>query len=169
MIISVIAICVAVGSLLLAFCADRRSSRLEKGGRQANPIVTSRGPSGSDRDVNYGFDVFNDGPATITRVDVLKIKSSPGRLMSPNCAACGGKLVYRGKGRPRRYCETCVPSGSGTSAWREAWLAEHRDELEAERHRKHAEFMAEWRANLRERQRQIARNRRALERRDQVA
>ena len=70
MIVSIVAICVAVVSLLLAIRADRRAARLETRGRQANPIVRSRGPSGSDREINYGFDVFNDGPATITRVDV---------------------------------------------------------------------------------------------------
>jgi hypothetical protein len=59
--------------------------------------------------------------------------------------------------------------GSGTAAWREAWLREHRDELEAERRRKHAEWMTEWRANLRRRQKQIARTRKALERRKQAA
>jgi hypothetical protein len=40
---------------------------------------------------------------------------------------------------------------------------------EAERKIRHAEFMAESRANLRERQKQIARNRRALERRRKQA
>jgi hypothetical protein len=85
------------------------------------------------------------------------------------CPACGEPILYRGKGRPRRYCEDCTPSGSGGGAWLEAWLAEHRDELEAERRRKHAEFMAEWRASLRRRQKQIARNRRALERRKRAA
>jgi len=85
--------------------------------------------------------------------------------MSSNCAACGEKLFYKGRGRPRKYCETCVPSGSGGGAWHEARLKEHRDELEAERRRKHADWMAEWRANLRQRQKQIARNRKTLERR----
>jgi hypothetical protein len=69
-IISIIAICVAVASLLLAFRADRRSARLEKRGREANPIVTSRGTRGSAPDLDYGFDVYNDGPATITRVEL---------------------------------------------------------------------------------------------------
>jgi hypothetical protein len=85
--------------------------------------------------------------------------------MRPNCAACGRKLVYNGKGRPRKYCEGCTPAGSGAAAWLEAWLAEHRAELEAERRRKHAEWMAEWRASMRQNREQIARNRRALERR----
>jgi hypothetical protein len=84
-------------------------------------------------------------------------------MMSPTCPACGEKLVYRGRGRPRKYCEACVPSGSGGTAWHEAWLREHHDELKAERRRKHAEWMAEWRASMAQRKRQIARNRRALE------
>jgi hypothetical protein len=89
--------------------------------------------------------------------------------MSSNCAACGGKLVYRGKGRPRKYCEGCTPSGSGGGAWLKAWLAEHHDELEAERKRKHAAWMAEWKASLRQNRETIARNRRALERRSKPA
>ena len=83
------------------------------------------------------------------------------------CPACGAEIVYGGRGRPRRYCERCTPPGSSTGAWLDAWLAEHRDELEAGRRRKHAEWMAEWRASLHERQKQIARNRKALERRKQ--
>jgi len=83
--------------------------------------------------------------------------------MASNCPACGEKLVYRGRGRPRKYCEARVPSGSGGAAWREAWLKEHREELEAERRRKHAEWIAQWRASMAQRKRQIARNRRALE------
>jgi len=51
--------------------------------------------------------------------------------------------------------------------WFNAWLAEHRDEIEAERLRKHAEFMARSRANMKRYREQIARNRRALERRKQ--
>jgi hypothetical protein len=80
-IVSVVAICVAVVSLLLALRADRRAARLEKGGRQANPIVTSRGTSGSGQDLNYAFDVYNDGPATITRVE-LWIADHEGRVIS---------------------------------------------------------------------------------------
>ena len=68
--------------------------------------------------------------------------------MSSTCAACGGKLVYRGKGRSRKYCEGCTQSGSGGGAWVEAWLAEHRDELEAELKRKHAAWMAEMEGEL---------------------
>ena len=83
--------------------------------------------------------------------------------MASNCRACGEEIVYRGRGRPRKYCEVCVPSGAGGTAWHEAWLAEHRDELEAERRRKHAEWMTEWRASMAQRKRQIARNRWALE------
>jgi hypothetical protein len=89
--------------------------------------------------------------------------------MSSTCAACGGKLVYRGKGRPRKYCEGCTQSGSGGGAWVEAWLAEHRDELEAELKRKHAAWMAEWKASLRQNCEKIARNRRALERQSKPA
>ena len=37
--------------------------------------------------------------------------------------------------------------------------------IEAQRKEAHAKWMSEWRANLRERQKQIARNRRVLERR----
>jgi len=61
----------------------------------------------------------------------------------------------------------CTPSGSSTGVWFNAWLAEHRDEIEAERRRKHAEFMARSRANMKRYREQIARNRRALERRKQ--
>lgn len=83
--------------------------------------------------------------------------------MSPDCPACGEEIVYRGRGRPRKYCEACVPAGSGGGPWREVWLKEHRHELEAERRRNHAAWMAEWRENMRRRRKQIARNRRALE------
>jgi hypothetical protein len=41
--------------------------------------------------------------------------------------------------------------------------------IEAQRKEAHAEWMAEWRASLARRKKQIARNRRALERRKQVA
>ena len=75
---------------------------------------------------------------------------------------------HKGRGRPRKYCETCVPSGSGGGAWREARLAEDRDELEAERKAEHAKRMTEWRASMRQHCEQIARNRRALERRKQT-
>jgi len=81
--------------------------------------------------------------------------------------ACGAEIVYSGRGRPRRYCEACTPSGSSTGVWFNAWLAVHRDEIEAERRRKHAEFMARSRANMKRYREQIARNRRALERRKQ--
>jgi hypothetical protein len=60
-------------------------------------------------------------------------------------------------------------AGKRRLSWHEAWLREHHDELEAERRRKHAEWMAEWRASMRRNREQIARNRRALERRKQVA
>jgi hypothetical protein len=83
--------------------------------------------------------------------------------MSANCPACGSEIVYSGRGRPRRYCESCTPPGSSTSAWYEAWLAEHRDELEAERLRLHAERMAEWRATMRRNRETIAENRRRME------
>jgi hypothetical protein len=84
--------------------------------------------------------------------------------MGSNCAACGETIIYSGRGRPRKYCEACVPAGSGGGAWEAAWLREHRDEIEAERRRKHAEWMAEWRANIRRRREQIARNRRQIDR-----
>jgi hypothetical protein len=58
---------------------------------------------------------------------------------------------------------------NAAGAWLDAWLAEHRDELEAERRRKHAEFMARSRANMKQYREQIARNRRALERRRKAA
>jgi hypothetical protein len=85
--------------------------------------------------------------------------------MAKNCPACGAEIVYSGRGRPRRYCESCTPPGSSTGVWFEAWYAEHRHEIEAERKAKHAERMAEWRASMRRNREQIARNRKALERR----
>jgi hypothetical protein len=84
--------------------------------------------------------------------------------MSPACLACGEPIVYRGRGRPRKYSEVCVPPGSGGTAWHEAWLREHRDELEAERRRKHEEWMAEWRKGLRQYRQTIERHRKSLER-----
>jgi hypothetical protein len=80
------------------------------------------------------------------------------------CPACGGEITQSGPGRPRRYCANCVPPGSGGAAWRAAWFAEHRDELEAERRRAHAEWMAGWRANMKQHRETIARNRRRLDR-----
>jgi hypothetical protein len=61
------------------------------------------------------------------------------------------------------WCRTCHSEASQHSRER----AEERDApiREAERRRKHAEWMTEWRANLRRRQKQIARNRKALGRR----
>jgi hypothetical protein len=74
---SIIAICVsgvsiaiALGSFVLSIRADRRAGRAERRGRQANPIVTSRGANGSGREFSRGFDVFNDGPATITHLEI---------------------------------------------------------------------------------------------------
>jgi hypothetical protein len=81
--------------------------------------------------------------------------------------ACGAEIVYGGRGRPRHYCADCRPPGSGGTAWRTAWQAEHHDELEAERRKAHAEFMARMDELRRNRLKQIARNRRALERRKQ--
>jgi hypothetical protein len=83
--------------------------------------------------------------------------------MGSNCAACGETIVYGGRGRPRRYCETCVPSGSGGGAWQEAWLKEHRDELEAKRLEAHAARMAEWRTRLKQTRATMAANRRRAE------
>jgi hypothetical protein len=83
--------------------------------------------------------------------------------MAKNCPACGSEIVYSGRGRPRRYCETCTPPGSSTGVWLYAWLAQHRDELEAERLRRHAERMAESRRRREENQATIAANRRRAE------
>ena len=83
--------------------------------------------------------------------------------MASNCPACGEPIVYRGRGRPRKYCEVCVPPGSGGTAWHEAWLREHHDELEAERRRKHAEWMAESRRKREEIRSTLAANRRRAE------
>jgi hypothetical protein len=85
------------------------------------------------------------------------------------CPACGAQIVYRGRGRPRRYCESCTPPGSSTGMWFNAWLAEHHDEIEAERKQRHAEMMARSRARMKQYREQIARNRRALERRRKAA
>jgi hypothetical protein len=39
------------------------------------------------------------------------------------CAACGGELLqHTGRGRPRRFCRSCVPPGTGAAATR-AWRA----------------------------------------------
>jgi len=85
--------------------------------------------------------------------------------MGPDCPACGEPIVYRGRGggRPRKYCEVCVPSGAGGTAWHEGWLREHRDELEGERRKQHAKRMAEWRASMAQRKKQIAENCRSRE------
>jgi hypothetical protein len=83
--------------------------------------------------------------------------------MASTCPACGGEIVYSGRGRPRRYCSTCTPPGSSTSAWFGAWMAEHRDELEAKRRKEHAAWMAESRRKREEIQATIAENRRKLE------
>jgi hypothetical protein len=53
--------------------------------------------------------------------------------------------------------------------WFNAWLAEHHDEIEAERKQRHAEMMARSRARMKQYREQIARNRRALERRRKAA
>lgn len=83
--------------------------------------------------------------------------------MAKTCPACGNEILYGGRGRPRRYCEECTPPGSSTSAWFEAWLAEHREEIEAERKERHAAWMTEWRAQLKQNKATMAANRRALE------
>jgi hypothetical protein len=83
--------------------------------------------------------------------------------MAKNCPACGAEIFYRGRGRPRRYCESCTPPGSSTGAWLSAWLAEHRDELEAKRRKEHAKWMAESRRKREENRATIAENRRRLE------
>jgi hypothetical protein len=69
--VSGISIAIALGSLVVSIRADRRAGRAEKAGQQANPIVTSAGASGpSGGEMDYHFTVFNDGPATITRVEI---------------------------------------------------------------------------------------------------
>jgi hypothetical protein len=78
-------------------------------------------------------------------------------MSTKTCPACGAEIVYCGRGRPRRYCEACTPPGSSTGVWFDAWLAEHRDEIEAERRREHAEFMARMGELRRNRLRQSAR------------
>jgi hypothetical protein len=65
--------------------------------------------------------------------------------------------------RPRKYCEVCVPPGSGGTASHEAWLTEHHDELEARRRKEQAERMAESRRRSRENRATIAANRRRAE------
>lgn len=82
-----------------------------------------------------------------------------------NCPACGEEVVYKGRGRPRTYCEACCPPGCSGTARLWARLEGRREELEAERHRKHEAWMAEWRENMRQYKRTIAANRQALERR----
>lgn len=89
--------------------------------------------------------------------------------MTRQCPSCGGAIAYAGRGRPRKYCEACTPPGCGGAEWRVAWLAEHGDELEAERLRQHEKKMREWRENSRQIKETIAQNRRELERRKRVA
>jgi hypothetical protein len=89
--------------------------------------------------------------------------------MAKNCPACGAEIVYRGRGRPRRYCESCTPPGSSTGAWLGAWLNEHHDELEAKRRKEHAEFMAQWRVGIREHLKRTEQNRKKRERRKTAA
>jgi hypothetical protein len=74
-VIAVIAIVIAGGALAvsgysawLGRKANQRAERLEKRASEANPLVTSRGTSGSGEETVYSFDVTNDGPATITHV-----------------------------------------------------------------------------------------------------
>jgi hypothetical protein len=80
------------------------------------------------------------------------------------CPACGAEIAYRGRGRPRTYCESCTPPGSGRAAWSAAWYAANRERLEAERKKAHAARMAQWRANMKRNRETMAANRRALER-----
>jgi hypothetical protein len=49
-----------------------------------------------------------------------------------------------------------------------AWLAEHREELEAERLRQHEKKMREWRENSRQIKETIAKNRKELERQRRI-
>jgi len=82
------------------------------------------------------------------------------------CPACGAAIAYRGRGRPRTYCEDCTPPGSGRAAWSAAWYAANRDRLEAERREAIAAHNAALRAGVRRRKATMAANRRALERKD---
>jgi hypothetical protein len=45
------------------------------------------------------------------------------------CAACGAEIVYQGRGRPRKFCAQCVPSGRGAAAIR-AWRAVNPEKVE---------------------------------------
>jgi hypothetical protein len=100
-------------SLLLAIRADRRAARLEKRARQAKPIVKSRGPSGNAEDLNYSFDVYNDGPATITRVDVW-IADHEG---NPISTGAGRDLVLEaGKSEPL-VVKMVNPESPGRVVW----------------------------------------------------
>jgi hypothetical protein len=49
-----------------------------------------------------------------------------------------------------------------------AWLAEHREELEAERLRQHEKKMREWRENSRQIKETIGKNRKELERQRRI-
>jgi hypothetical protein len=71
--------------------------------------------------------------------------------------------IDRGFGRREQRSGACTPPGSGGGAWLEAWNAEHREEFEAERQRKHAEGMAQWRAEMRQREATMPANRRRAE------
>jgi len=72
-------------------------------------------------------------------------KTPPSReqlsMAARKCDSCGIELRYQGRGRPRRYCENCVPRGGGAAgsrAWRSV-NAEH--VLEYGRARRRAQVM----------------------------
>jgi hypothetical protein len=90
-VVSVIAICIAVGSLLLAIRADRRAGRAERHGRQGHLIVKPRPDviSGKKNEHIYSYLVRNEGPGTITYV-LLWVVDGAGETIS---TGAGGDRV----------------------------------------------------------------------------
>jgi hypothetical protein len=84
--------------------------------------------------------------------------------MSVKCPSCGSEIVNSGRGRRRTYCQACTPPQSGGAEWRKAWYAANAERLEAERRERHAEWIASYKASLRQHKATLARNRRALKR-----
>jgi len=121
-------------------------------------------PGGAGLDGQTGSHTGSMLFAEITGEYTRRGRGASNRMKTRPCPACGGEITDSGPGRPRRYCVECVPPGSGGAAWRKAWLAEHWDELETERKRAHAKWMAEWRAGLERHRETMARNRRRLTR-----
>src|SRR6266516_6127795 len=85
------------------------------------------------------------GSAPIPAVDLREKKSR--RKPEAACAHCGGSIERRKcPGRPRKFCEVCVPSGSAADV-AAAWRQVNEERIEAYR-------LARWEREREERQQQ---------------